>query len=758
MAGGVGIVGNAYIGGSIYLGANKGVYVNGQPLSTGGGGSGMTTTPIDFTISGITGGTNDATLKTGFYAIEIIPQKILDADPTFVVDSRITIPLEFYITGKASDAPDDEVTLYGCIRPIGVYSGVHTPYYDITQTISTIGDSRFHTIYGGQQNYSNIVIYARGGYKYWVTTNGTIGYYPRPSFYSGFYYGDSVAGVRFIGGFLENNTASPAPGIANANQLSFTTTFVTGLNNNTQNMNKTIRNNGFIINDTTASTTATTGALVVAGGVGIGGCVSSSSLIINNGLYMLRSNGHHLDSYVSSGYINEGSPGHIMYLNWYSTGDVYIGQINQARSHLHAYGGLSVFGRRDVAGTSTLNGIPSTNRVNIGHDCIDAYSGGIGNSLALNYFSNKGVRIGNTTGKLGVNCDPTNPIQISEETGTVPGPTSGTLVLEHGNGGGTSSIVFVSATNKNSDYGYISYRDASVAGGAGESARLIIGTQNDNDDHIILSPSGNVGIGTETPTTKLHVSGDVTATSYNANSDSRIKSNILSINSEFSLDSLRKLKPSSYNLIEKPDKLVYGFIAQEVKDVIPEAASIATNYVPSIYENAFIEGNKITLINKTVGKSWKKIRIAGQDYQVTDITDEKTIYVGTDISNSLIGPLDISGKTLTLSDGIYRYKDTNEIYTGPVKRGAFVYGHEVDDFYSLNKDTIWTITTAATQELDRQLQDAKQKIQTLETVVYEQQQDAKQKIQTLETTVNKQQQLIDQLIKDMDEIKASMNH
>jgi hypothetical protein len=238
---------------------------------------------------------------------------------------------------------------------------------------------------------------------------------------------------------------------------------------------------------------------------------------------------------------------------------------------------------------------------------------------------------------------------------------------------------------------------------------------------------------------KMTCNMTIEAPSYNATSDSRIKSNISSINSEFSLDSLRKLKPSSYNLITNPDKLVYGFIAQEVKDVIPEAASTTTNYVPSIYENAFIEGKKITLINKTTDVSWKKIKIASHDYPVTAIIDEKTFYIETDISNSDISPLDISGKTLTLSDGIYRYKDTNEIYTGLVKSGAFVYGHEVDDFYSLNKDTIWTITASATQELDKQLQDAKQKIQTLESVVY------------------KQQQLIDQLLKDMGEIKASMN-
>jgi len=155
---------------------------------------------------------------------------------------------------------------------------------------------------------------------------------------------------------------------------------------------------------------------------------------------------------------------------------------------------------------------------------------------------------------------------------------------------------------------------------------------------------------------------------------------------------------------------------------------------------------KVTLIHKTTDISWKKIRISDHEYQVAAIIDDKSFRITTEIPESKLVPLDISGNILTVIDGIYRNKDTNEIYTGLVKSGAFVYGHEVPDFHSLNKDMIWTITTAATQELDRQLQDTKEQLQ-----------DANQKINTLENTVYKQQQLIDQLLKDVYAIKTSMN-
>jgi hypothetical protein len=47
----------------------------------------------------------------------------------------------------------------------------------------------------------------------------------------------------------------------------------------------------------------------------------------------------------------------------------------------------------------------------------------------------------------------------------------------------------------------------------------------------------------------------------------------------------------------------------------------------------------------------------------------------------------------------------------------FVYGQQVDDFTFLKKDAIWTVATAALQEVDRQLQNEKIRNDTLETQV-----------------------------------------
>ena len=80
-------------------------------------------------------------------------------------------------------------------------------------------------------------------------------------------------------------------------------------------------------------------------------------------------------------------------------------------------------------------------------------------------------------------------LQIIENSGTEQGVNNGTIILDHENAGGVSSIVFRSKVNRGSDYGNIQYQDSSVVGGGGESARLIIGTQNDSDNNIVLLPT-----------------------------------------------------------------------------------------------------------------------------------------------------------------------------------------------------------------------------------------------------------------------------
>jgi hypothetical protein len=111
-------------------------------------------------------------------------------------------------------------------------------------------------------------------------------------------------------------------------------------------------------------------------------------------------------------------------------------------------------------------------------------------------------------------------MRIFEGIGTVAGANSGSLVLEHADPSGVSSILFKSknAGVTAGDYAYIQYEEN---GGTGLSANgsekgvLTIGIENDattttNNDSISLYAAnglGFVGVNTKTPERNLDVSG-----------------------------------------------------------------------------------------------------------------------------------------------------------------------------------------------------------------------------------------------------------
>jgi hypothetical protein len=259
---------------------------------------------------------------------------------------------------------------------------------------------------------------------------------------------------------------------------------------------------------------------------------------------------------------------------------------------------------------------------------------------------------------------------------------------------------------------------------------------------MIIDTNGNIGIGTSSPEATLHIVGAVagstitgnlwqagTATlvansSYNwsfslrtsssircgadivLSSDERIKKNIKDVNYDSILSTFRLLKPKTYNYIDNvfnTSEEVYGFIAQEVKNIIPYSVRIHKEFIPNIYINGRITFNntytdncgnnfyKYTIVTSTIISFLKKeqprIRLYGILNETYDVNVSEIIsdYVITVLFNT-------------------EYK-SNDI---------FIYGEEISDFHGLNNDAIWTVTTAALQEIDRQQQADKARIAELE--------------------------------------------
>ena len=387
-------------------------------------------------------------------------------------------------------------------------------------------------------------------------------------------------------------------------------------------------------------------------------------------------------------------------------------------------------------GTNTYQHfIQTRHSSSVSQNAIDFY---VCDSTQANYLGVNGGITHNLTleaGNVGIGTsNPNGKLHIYESTGSSHAVNTGTLILEHGDSGGSSCIMFPSKINNSSDYGYIQYEDSTSAGD--EKSRLIIGTQNDgagsNEDNIILSPSSCVGIGTNFPTAaKVHVNGSrsltlsyayynntgspglgsgtndysiyashrIAATEFNAFSDSRIKKNVTDINDSSALDKIRLLEPKIYNYIDEKQRgtsNVYGFIAQEVANVLPYAVTVGHGDIPNILTNS----NVIVTENSNVLELHLDTPVEGLTLSNTSV-----INIITDKNTSIpCNVLSFSGSNVITIENRKEFSNVT---------GAYIHGEHILDFHNLNKDAIWSVATAALQEVDRQLQAEKTKVADL---------------------------------------------
>src|SRR6056300_546169 len=315
-----------------------------------------------------------------------------------------------------------------------------------------------------------------------------------------------------------------------------------------------------------------------------------------------------------------------------------------------------------------------------------------------------------------------------------------------------------------------------VNGGAGgiSSALRVYFKYNDYNSSYISLQLNNGGWGPMS----IYASDDIVTAAYIVShsgtigaSDTRIKKNIVDANDAECLETLRLLKPKKYQYKDEVDRgtePVWGFIAQEVRETLPYATELRRDVLPNIYELANVsQSNVITFTNFNTSNlesnATTLIRtkgIDGEDHDIhlAEVIDEHTIRVEEDLSE-WTGSVDETGNaineitTTTITPEEYNaledtsgyianitgYQNANvvisveeynaledtagyeEIIDNYTKTTTtypgtqlFVYGQEVDDFFFLKKDAIWTVATAALQEVDRQLQAEKARNDALE--------------------------------------------
>jgi hypothetical protein len=215
----------------------------------------------------------------------------------------------------------------------------------------------------------------------------------------------------------------------------------------------------------------------------------------------------------------------------------------------------------------------------------------------------------------------------------------------------------------------------------------------------------------------IKASNGVWASAFMATSDKRIKENIINVSDNIALQKLRDISCVHYEYKDKFNKgsaTTIGFIAQQVKEHIPMAVSIQQDTIPN--EMRVIETPQWTEINDG---SDNKFKLTISDLEDVSGNTKYRFYV----SNDLSGNDECEKEIHSLED------EPNSFIFDQSWNNVFLYGKEVDDLHTLDKQKLFALNFSATQEIDRiqqrqigdislnqiEINEAKQKINLLET-------------------------------------------
>ena len=181
-----------------------------------------------------------------------------------------------------------------------------------------------------------------------------------------------------------------------------------------------------------------------------------------------------------------------------------------------------------------------------------------------------------------------------------------------------------------------------------------------------------------------------TAQGYVVPSDKRIKKNIRDVPDNDSLKKLRDISCSYYeykDVVSRGFDTTIGFIAQNVREHMHMAVIIQKGIIPN--ELRSIENPQWSTVTDNSGNVTFKLTIS--DLEDVSGNTKYRFFVSNDPS----GNNEVSKDVTTLED------EPKSFIFDEKWSEVFLYGKEVDDFHTLDKQKLFTLNFSATQEIDR---------------------------------------------------------
>jgi len=180
---------------------------------------------------------------------------------------------------------------------------------------------------------------------------------------------------------------------------------------------------------------------------------------------------------------------------------------------------------------------------------------------------------------------------------------------------------------------------------------------------------------------------------YLGSSDLRIKNDIEDVPYDEALSIINKIETKKYNYInplKQKQFPIIGFIGQQIKKVLPNAVALHTYTIPDELRTVKVIWEQLDSSGENISKTEKWKFTVENDIVMTESHTGKCLFY---LSNS--NDVNEHNITLDLVDG-------KSFITTAKYENVFLYGKEVNDFHTIDKEQINALTVAACQELSRE--------------------------------------------------------